>query len=159
MTTGGSAAAQVDVAANGDLVKHGRVPPRPGADHARQATVDAGRLGTAYFIRPVVHVRDLDADGEPVWVDTYTGCHASTSRFFRWLPSLGTYTSTEHGWRDIGYQRRRLDGDTRPELVSADALRLHVHGVRGLRVPGQDLALRPWAPDRRHAGLSRGDRT
>ncbi len=124
-TAGGSAAAQVDVAANVTWVKHGieyrRVQVRITRDGRRWTS---GRLGTAYFIRPVVHVRDLDADGEPeVWVDTYTGgAHCCLdSRFFRWLPSLGTYTSTEHGWRDIGYQRRRLDGDSRPELVSADA--------------------------------------
>lgn len=84
----------------------------------------SGPLGGAFFIRPSVHVRDLDADGElEVWVDTYSGgAHCCLdSRFFRWVPSRAAYTATKHPWRDIGYQRRRLDPDTRPELVSADA--------------------------------------
>jgi hypothetical protein len=81
-------------------------------------------LGNAYFIRPTVHVRDLDADGElEAWVDTYSGgAHCCLdSRFFRWVPSRIAYAATEHAWRDIGYRRLRLDGDSRPELVSADA--------------------------------------
>jgi hypothetical protein len=124
-TAGGIAATQVDLRTKVTWVKrdveYRRVQVRITRD-GRSWT--SGPLGTAYFIRPVVHVRDLDADGEPeVWVDTYTGgAHCCLdSRFFRWLPSRSTYTSTEHGWRDTGYQRRRLDGDTRPELVSADA--------------------------------------
>ena len=81
-------------------------------------------LGKAYFVRPTVHVRDLDADGElEVWVDIYSGgAHCCLdSRFFRWVPSRAAYAATKHAWRDIGYRRLRLDGDRRPELVSADA--------------------------------------
>ena len=84
----------------------------------------SGPLGSAYILRPTVHVRDLDVDGEPeVWLDTYTGgAHCCLdSRFFRWLPARVQYRATKHAWRDIGYRRLRLDGDSRPELVSADA--------------------------------------
>jgi hypothetical protein len=81
-------------------------------------------LGSAFILKPQVHVRDLDADGEPeVWLDTYTGgAHCCLdSRFFRWLPARRGYASTRHAWRDVGYRRLRLDADSRPELVSADA--------------------------------------
>jgi hypothetical protein len=84
----------------------------------------SGFLGSAFILRPQVRVRDLDADGEPeVWLDTYSGgAHCCLdSRFFRWLPSLRRYRATKHAWRDIGYRRLRLDGDSRPEFVSADA--------------------------------------
>ena len=81
-------------------------------------------LGSAYILRPHLHVRDLDLDGEPeVWIDIYSGgahCCLDT-RFFRWQPARDAYASTEHAWRDIGYERKRLDADAQPELVSADA--------------------------------------
>ena len=82
------------------------------------------RLGSAYLTRPLVRIRDLDEDGEPeVWIDTYSGgAHCCLeSRFFRWLPSRAAYRATRHAWRDTGYRRLRIDGDDRPELVSADA--------------------------------------
>lgn len=88
------------------------------------ATWRSGPLGSAFILKPLVHVRDLDADGEPeVWLDVYSGgAHCCLdSRFFRWLPSRRAYGSTKHAWRDIGYRRLRLDRDSRPELVSADA--------------------------------------
>jgi hypothetical protein len=84
----------------------------------------SGYLGKAYFIPPSVRVRDLDADEEPeVWVDRYTGgAHCCLeSRFFRWLPERRRYAMTFHGWADIGYRAKNLDGRGHVELVSADA--------------------------------------
>lgn len=84
----------------------------------------SGLLGRSYFTRPLVRVRDLDADGEPeVWVDRYTGgAHCCLeSRFFRWLPARRAYSRTLHGWADAGYRLRNLDGRDAVELVSADA--------------------------------------
>jgi hypothetical protein len=81
-------------------------------------------LGTAYFTRPKVSVRDLDADGElEAWVDTYTGgAHCcDQSRFFRYLPSQGAYGRTFHDWSHAGYRLKNLDRQGAVELVSGDA--------------------------------------
>jgi hypothetical protein len=82
------------------------------------------RVGTTYFTKPKVSVRDLDADGEPeVWVDTYTGgahcCYES--RFFRYVPDRRTYEDLLHSWRDPGYRAKNVDGRDGVELVSSDA--------------------------------------
>ena len=68
-----------------------------------------------------LQVVDLDADGEPeVLVDTYTGgahCCALTEilRF-----DGTTYAPAETSWGNIGYELKDLDGDGRPEFVTAD---------------------------------------
>jgi len=68
-----------------------------------------------------LQVVDLDADGEPeVLVDAYTGgahCCAQTEilRF-----DGTTYAPVETSWGNIGYELKDLDGDGRPEFVSAD---------------------------------------
>jgi hypothetical protein len=68
-----------------------------------------------------LQVVDLDADGEPeVLVDAYTGgahCCAQTEilRF-----DGTTYTPVETSWGNIGYELKDLDGDGRPDFVSAD---------------------------------------
>jgi hypothetical protein len=68
-----------------------------------------------------LQVVDLDADGEPeVLVDAYTGgahCCALTEilRF-----DGTTYAPFEASWGNIGYDLKDLDGDGRPEFVSAD---------------------------------------
>lgn len=81
-------------------------------------------LGASYLTRPQVHVRDLDADGEPeVWVDTFTGgahCCAE-SRFFRWVPARATYAGLLRNWRDPGYSANNIDGRGDVELMSNDA--------------------------------------
>lgn len=68
-----------------------------------------------------VRVVDLDANGEPeVLVDAYSGgahCCEST-RIYRFHG--GAYTHTTHQWGNQAYRLRDLDGDGRPELVSAD---------------------------------------
>lgn len=124
---GGSAAESqgVDVRARVSFVKRGIEFSMLRLEIRRGSTVwRSGPLGSAYILRPQIHVRDLDLDGEPeVWVDIYSGgAHCCLdSRFFRWQPSRAAYVSTKHAWRDIGYEHKRLDEDTRPELVSADA--------------------------------------
>jgi hypothetical protein len=68
-----------------------------------------------------LQVVDLDADGEPeVLVDVYTGgahCCAVTEilRF-----DATTYAPSEASWGNIGYELKDLDGDGRPEFVTAD---------------------------------------
>ncbi len=91
--------------------------------HRGDATVTR-KLGSSYLTRPEVHVRDLDADGEPeVWVDTFTGgahCCAE-SRFFRWVSARATYAGLLHNWRDPGYTANNIDGRGDVELMSNDA--------------------------------------
>ena len=81
-------------------------------------------LGTSFFSRPRLTVRDLDADGEPeVRVDTYTGgahCCFQT-RFFRWLPGRQAYGMTFRNWLDAGYRAVNLDRQGAIELLSSDA--------------------------------------
>ena len=68
-----------------------------------------------------LQVVDLDADGEPeVLVDIYTGgahCCALTEilRF-----DATTYAPAETSSGNIGYELKDLDGDGRPEFVTAD---------------------------------------
>ena len=84
----------------------------------------SGPLGTSFFSRPRVYVRDLDADGEvEVRVDTYTGgahCCFQT-RFYRWLPERRAYGKTFRDWADAGYRAKNLDGRGSVELLSSDA--------------------------------------
>jgi hypothetical protein len=84
----------------------------------------SGALGTSFFSRPRLYVRDLDADGEhEVRVDTYTGgahCCFQT-RFFHWLPERNAYGMTFRNWLDAGYRPINLDGLGSVELLSSDA--------------------------------------
>jgi hypothetical protein len=81
-------------------------------------------LGTSYFSRPRLYVRDLDADGElEMRIDSYTGgahCCFQT-RIFRWLPARKAYGMTFRNWADAGYQAKNLDGLGPVELLSSDA--------------------------------------
>ena len=94
-----------------------------------ELTIDRGgkrfsrRIGRTYFAPPKLHVRDLDADGESeFWVDTYTGgAHCcDESRFFRYVPARARYVLTRHGWGNVGYRAKNLDGRAGVELVSSD---------------------------------------
>jgi hypothetical protein len=91
----------------------------------RNATTWRSRpLGTSYFSRPRLYLRDLDADGElEVRMDSYTGgahCCFQT-RIFRWLPARKAYGMTFRNWADAGYQAKNLDGRGAVELLSSDA--------------------------------------
>jgi hypothetical protein len=68
-----------------------------------------------------LHVIDLDGDGEPeVLVDAYTGgAHCCVVSEILRFTGTG-YSGLEAFWGDPGYRLRDLDGDGRPELVSAD---------------------------------------
>ncbi len=71
--------------------------------------------------KPVL-VRNLDRNREPeVLVTVFSGgAHCCT--FLRVLRySGGRYKSMTHNFKDPGYRLRDLNGDKRPELVSADA--------------------------------------
>lgn len=84
----------------------------------------SGPLGTSFFSRPRLTVRDLDADGEhEVRIDTYTGgahCCFQT-RFFRWLPGRKAYGTTFRNWLDAGYRAVNHDRQGAIELLSSDA--------------------------------------
>jgi hypothetical protein len=66
-------------------------------------------------------IRDLDADGEPeVLVDLFSGgAHCCWLTVFFRYDGHG-YVKTTHVWGDPAYELKDLDGDRRPELVSAD---------------------------------------
>jgi len=71
-----------------------------------------------------LQVRDLDGDGEPeVLVDTFSGgAHCCTiTPIFRWDGVGGVgYRRLTQNFGDIGYSIKDLDGDGRPEFVTAD---------------------------------------
>jgi hypothetical protein len=71
--------------------------------------------------RQAVTVTDLDGDGEPeVIVDAYTGgAHCCTvSRIYRF--ASGVYAALDHDWANQVYRLSDLNGDGRPEFISAD---------------------------------------
>ena len=123
-TTGGSAAPQVHVRAKATWVKHDleyrRVQVRITRDGGSWTSAP---LGTTYAVRPSVHVRDLDADGEPeVLLDTYTGgAHCcSVTYVFRYLPGSRRYAKTFHTFGNVGYSAKNVDGRERVELLTKD---------------------------------------
>ena len=72
----------------------------------------------------ILHVADLDADGEPeVLVDVFSGgahCCLST-RFFTYRPESNTYKrAPSQYWGNAHYDVEDLDGDGRLELNGAD---------------------------------------
>jgi len=72
----------------------------------------------------ILHVADLDADGEPeVLFDVYSGgAHCClTTRFFTYRPESNTYKrAPSQGWGNAHYEVEDLDGDGRQELNGAD---------------------------------------
>jgi hypothetical protein len=133
-----------DVSAQLDWVKLGRYPyghtrltiVRAGTtvlDHAKVAPYCFVRGGCASSDdaepqgastgRGSLSVVDLDGDGEPeVVVDLFTGgAHCcSYSRVYRYDAATATYTQVLQTWGDPGYRLEDLDGDGRPEFVTAD---------------------------------------
>lgn len=71
--------------------------------------------------RSILHVRDLDADGEPeVIVDMFSGgahCCWSTVVF---VPKDGTYKARLGEWGNASYVLKDLDGNGQPEFFSGD---------------------------------------
>lgn len=70
-----------------------------------------------------VKVTDLDGDGEPeVLVDLFTGgAHCCLiTKIYAFDGAAATYRSLEHNFADPGYTLRDLNGDSVPELRSAD---------------------------------------
>ena len=64
---------------------------------------------------------DLDADGEPeVLVDAFTnGAHCcALTEILRFDGT--TYAPFEASWGNLGYDLKDLNGDGRPELITAD---------------------------------------
>jgi hypothetical protein len=104
------------------------------------AVVDHVRIRDRYVQPLDVKVADLDGDGEPeVIVDLYTGgAHCCEySRVYRYDAGTGTYTYVRHLWGDPGYRLEDLDGDGRPEFVTADdsfAYRFTDYAASGLPI-------------------------
>src|SRR5262249_46974172 len=87
----------------------------------RRLDLPVRRLTGARLVR--LQARDLDGDREPeVLVELYTnGAHCCTiTLIYRWDPRTNRYVSATRNWGDPGYRLADLDGDGRPELVSAD---------------------------------------
>lgn len=71
--------------------------------------------------RKAVRVVDLDGDREPeVLVDAYSGGAHCCERTRVYRFRAGAYGFTVHQWGNQVYDLRDLDGDGRPEFVSAD---------------------------------------
>jgi hypothetical protein len=68
-----------------------------------------------------VHVRDLDADGEPeVLADLYSGGAHCCSLARVYAFDGAAYRETTHDFGNAGYRLGDIDGDRRAELVSSD---------------------------------------
>ncbi len=82
---------------------------------------DCAISGFSTIIGNPLKIRDLDADDEPeVLVDLYSGgAHCCWLTVFLRFDGR-TYRKTTTVWGDPSYELRDLDGDGRPELVSAD---------------------------------------
>ena len=72
----------------------------------------------------ILHVDDLDADGEPeVLFDVFSGgAHCCvTTRFFTYRPQSNSYRrARSQYWGNAGYEVEDLDGDGRLELAGRD---------------------------------------
>jgi hypothetical protein len=72
----------------------------------------------------ILHVADLDGDGEPeVVLDTYSGgAHCCiTARIYEYRAATGTYARAPSvPFGNLGYRLQDLDGDGRPEFNGTD---------------------------------------
>ncbi len=93
----------------------------PVANACRSCQLFADRADSDYSI---MHVADLDADGEPeVLFDVYSGgAHCcTTTRFYAYRPASGSYRRAPSlYWGNAGYDVVDLDGDGRLELSGQD---------------------------------------
>src|SRR4051794_9731167 len=89
---------------------------------------------------PPLRVADLDADGEPeVVYSAYTGgAHCcSIAAVFRLNPAADGYLMSERNFGDPGFDLKDLNGDGRPEWLTADdlfAYRFTAYAFSGLPV-------------------------
>jgi hypothetical protein len=107
---------RIQISRGGALLADAPVPPYP--THPDYGVGPAG-----YGNRPSVFVRDLDGDGEPeVLLDLYWGgAHCCFwSRIYRYDVGAARYRVSLHFWGDPSYRLRDVDGDGRPEFVTAD---------------------------------------
>jgi len=82
-----------------------------------------GESPAGFGDRSSVFVRDLDGDREPeVLLDLYSGgAHCCfSSRIYRYDAAEARYRVSLHSWGDPAYRLRNVDGDGRPEFVTAD---------------------------------------
>ena len=91
------------------------------ADACKSCVLFTDAPGEAFTI---LHVDDLDADGEPeVLFDVYSGgAHCCvTTRFFTYRPQSNSYRrARSQYWGNAGYEVEDLDGDGRLELSGRD---------------------------------------
>jgi hypothetical protein len=173
-------AAQTQTAASGSVAATLTYTPDEGGIGATGVRIAVTRGGVLAYDAPVdprgckdgtcgpageaaVAVTDLDADGEPeVIADVYTGgAHCCTvSRILRW--DGARYVALDRNWGDVGYRAQDVDGDGRPELVSADDRFAYLYGSYAASIfPLQILALRDGRlvdVTRAHPALVRSDR-
>ncbi|MCW3014666.1 MAG: hypothetical protein JWO02_1758 [Solirubrobacterales bacterium] len=94
------------------------------ADTCKSCLLVEDAAGNSADPYTILHVADLDADGEPeVLFDTYSGgAHCCiTTRFFTYRPATATYgRSPSQYWGNGGYEVEDLDGDGRLELSGDD---------------------------------------
>jgi hypothetical protein len=89
---------------------------------------------------PPLRVTDLDADGEPeVIYSAFTGgAHCcSVAQVYRLNADASGYSASEHNFGDPGFSLKDLDGDGRPEWLTADdlfAYRFTAYAFSGLPV-------------------------
>jgi hypothetical protein len=94
-----------------------------------------------------IGARDLDGDGEPeVLVDRsdgFTPCCTFETAILRLNPTLGTYTELDRHWGET-YRIADLDGDGRPEFLTADQrfYQRFAPRVFGFQLPVKILQLR-----------------
>jgi hypothetical protein len=130
---------RLQIAREGAVLLDQPVPAYPG--HTSYGVVPAG-----YGDHRSVSVRDLDGDGEPeVLLDLYWGgAHCCFwSRVYRYDAAAGTYTAALHFWGDPTYRVKDLNGDGKPELVTADdrfAYRFAAFAFSGMPVQAWSFA-------------------
>jgi len=123
-SSGGVVAKLFYAKSRGNVLTNFRIQISRGGVLLLDAAASTDGYGPAgYGDKPSVFVRDLDGDGEPeVLLDLYSGgAHCCfSSRIYRYDSSAGRYRVSARSWGNPGYHLRDLNGDGRPEFVTAD---------------------------------------